>query len=276
MKKSYLALCLPLVTCMANAANKNPASIDYVNEHLPVAGNGISILGNIISTAPFVKVGDIYQGGVVFFVDETGRHGLIVAIQDFPSGSASTNTVPWAQSDYGVGTEELNGIYAGSSASTIASAAQFNPAQGNLAHCPDPADSQNSTAFCLAHNCKMTQPTSTTVTTCDPSTGPTSTPCYNDFYIGSYGELLTLFQSSIKATVNATLSQISGATPLGDYYYWSSTEDDISSDPSADEAYAVNGATGALVSDVAKTCGSTSPPSGCPTQLLKTRPIRRF
>ncbi len=33
-----------------------------------------------------VQIGDDYGGGVVFFVDETGQHGLVAAKADFPEG----------------------------------------------------------------------------------------------------------------------------------------------------------------------------------------------
>ena len=50
-------------------------------------GNGIAITSSTsaagsISVTPYVSVGDVYQGGVVFYVDATGQHGLSVAIRD--------------------------------------------------------------------------------------------------------------------------------------------------------------------------------------------------
>jgi len=46
-----------------------------------IAGNGILIANHVISVTPELSVGDFYQGGIVFFVDDTKRHGLAVALQ---------------------------------------------------------------------------------------------------------------------------------------------------------------------------------------------------
>ena len=52
------------------------------------AGSGISISNNIISTtsASGLSIGDTYQGGIIFYLDPSGFHGLIAAPSDIMGG----------------------------------------------------------------------------------------------------------------------------------------------------------------------------------------------
>lgn len=34
-----------------------------------------------------LEIGDIYQGGMIFYIDETGEHGLVAALEDLTEGS---------------------------------------------------------------------------------------------------------------------------------------------------------------------------------------------
>lgn len=40
------------------------------------------ILGQTIDTTKTIKIGDEYQGGIVFYIDKSGEHGLIAAPND--------------------------------------------------------------------------------------------------------------------------------------------------------------------------------------------------
>src|SRR5690554_5634345 len=54
-----------------------------------VAGTNITIVGNTInatSGSTTFSVGDFAQGGIVFWVDETGQHGLVCAKEDQSTG----------------------------------------------------------------------------------------------------------------------------------------------------------------------------------------------
>jgi hypothetical protein len=54
------------------------------------AGDGIDITGTTISKHKY-QVGDSAQGGIVFWVDETGEHGLVVATVDQSPGKQWSN-----------------------------------------------------------------------------------------------------------------------------------------------------------------------------------------
>ena len=75
------------------------------------AGTGIEITDNVISTIEGISlsIGDIYQGGIIFWLDDSGEHGLVAAISD-------QNTVQWYNGSFtnteargdGVGGGEMN------------------------------------------------------------------------------------------------------------------------------------------------------------------------
>ncbi len=55
------------------------------------------------------SVGDFAQGGVIFWVDEIGQHGLACAIEDLDGGSG----IQWYNGSYTTTSAEDNGVYAG-------------------------------------------------------------------------------------------------------------------------------------------------------------------
>ncbi len=68
-----------------------------------IAGTNISIVGNTISATggSTLAIGDSYQGGIIFWLDETGQHGLIAATTDQSTGmrwyaGTNTNTMAFA------------------------------------------------------------------------------------------------------------------------------------------------------------------------------------
>ena len=52
------------------------------------AGTGIDITNNVVSTTSTcgLSIGDTYQGGIIFYLDATGCHGLIAAPSDQSTG----------------------------------------------------------------------------------------------------------------------------------------------------------------------------------------------
>jgi hypothetical protein len=56
-----------------------------------IAGNGITISANVISIKP-LQLGQYYQGGIIFWLDPTTQHGLMVAKTDQSQSSAWKNT----------------------------------------------------------------------------------------------------------------------------------------------------------------------------------------
>lgn len=68
-------------------------SIEKVrNEGVYTAGTGIAIADNVISLAGSgLSVGDTYQGGIIFWLDASGEHGLIVSTTDQATGVTWSN-----------------------------------------------------------------------------------------------------------------------------------------------------------------------------------------
>ena len=87
----------------------------------------ISTVNTTISTQLYI--GQLYQGGVIFYVDGTGQHGLIASTSDlgrYPWGCQG-NTIDSTQSDLGFGLHNSNRISANCySSNTIASTACLN------------------------------------------------------------------------------------------------------------------------------------------------------
>lgn len=71
---------------------KNPLSIGETNPKHDgfeyTAGKGVSITNKIISTSNVcgLSIGDIYEGGIIFYLDASGCHGLISATADQSTG----------------------------------------------------------------------------------------------------------------------------------------------------------------------------------------------
>lgn len=71
-------------------------------------GAGIAITNNVVSTTgDTLAIGDHYQGGIIFWLDATGRHGLIAATADQSIGSH------WHNGTYRVTGASGDGLYSG-------------------------------------------------------------------------------------------------------------------------------------------------------------------
>lgn len=69
---------------------------DSVNTY--TAGTGIDITNNIVSVIGGSSehyIGELYGGGIVYYVNQTGQHGLIASLDDLDSGSG----VSWSNID---------------------------------------------------------------------------------------------------------------------------------------------------------------------------------
>jgi hypothetical protein len=135
------------------------------------------------------SVGDFAQGGVVFWVDETGQHGLVAAKQDQSSG------IRWYAGTSGNTQAKGNGPYAGEANTAIIIAAHV--AIG---------DDGNTYAARICNELQITE------------NGKT----YGDWYLPSKDELYLMFLN--KSTINAT-ARANGGSSFAGFIYWSSTED---------------------------------------------------
>lgn len=97
--------------------NSNSASPliwgDFLNDDVQINGN-LHVTGNITSDGASINlaIGDSYQGGIIFWLDETGKHGLIAATSDQSGGmnwSSNSSTSTGASGD-GIGAGLMNSL----------------------------------------------------------------------------------------------------------------------------------------------------------------------
>ena len=149
------------------------------------------------TSAPVQAIGNLYQGGMVFYIDATGQHGLIAALSDQSSG------VAWSNSKSKVTGTSDDGLGAGYMNTAIQVATQVGDA------------SPPGFAALIAADYSV-QADGVTTTGCAT---PTTASCYSDWYLPSATEL------------NLIYTKIGpGASTAGnltvDNLYWSSTEYD--------------------------------------------------
>ncbi len=135
------------------------------------------------------SVGDFAQGGIVFWVDETGEHGLICAKED-----QITTGERWNAGISGSTQAKGDGPYAGQANTSIIIAAQVSI-----------GDDGSTYAARVCNELKITEGGKT----------------YGDWYLPSKEELNLMYQN--KATINTT-AVANGGSSFDSEYYWSSTE----------------------------------------------------
>jgi hypothetical protein len=136
------------------------------------------------------KVGDFAQGGIVFWVDETGQHGLVCAKTDQSIG------VRWYAGSIGNTQAKGDGLFAGEANTSIIIAAYV--ALG---------DDENTYAARICNELQITEGGKT----------------YGDWYLPSKAELNLIYQNRI--IINTT-AMANGGSHFSADSYWSSTEED--------------------------------------------------
>ncbi|MCE7915871.1 MAG: hypothetical protein DYH15_14705 [Nitrosomonas sp. PRO4] len=134
------------------------------------------------------KIGDFYGGGIVFYVDETGLHGLIASLSD------QSNGIQWYNGAYKITDALGNSVGTGASNTTIIVDTQSSD------------DPSGNFAAKVAADFKVRNDGMT------PCTGTENEICYEDWFLPSRQELELLHQKK----------EIVGG--FADNYYWSSTE----------------------------------------------------
>ena len=177
-----------------------PAAADG-SETKVTAGTNVTVTGSGTTASPYVvnatagsgsttySVGDFAQGGIVFWVDETGQHGLVAAKEDQSTG------VSWYAGSYGNTQAKGDGPFSGEANTSIIIAAQV--AIG---------DDGSTYAARICNELQVTEGGKT----------------YGDWYLPSKEELNLMYQN--KATIDATAG-VNGGSGFASAYYWSSTED---------------------------------------------------
>jgi hypothetical protein len=214
-----------MLSTQSHAIAPNPATTAYVNEAIRTiagqltyrAGNGIAIVGDEISVTPELAVGDFYQGGIVFYVDNTRRHGLAIGL-NAPSTSPVEFSGPAPN-----GTESESRLYAlsngiGAGAANTAAMNAFQSASCNTAA----TDACLQTAGPIAS--LYTADATTGAQDCTlPTDGSTmtfsQTDCISGWYLPSVYEWLLLAQNV--TAVNTAITALGGAA-LTDTNYWTS------------------------------------------------------
>ena len=176
-----------------------PAAADG-SETKVTAGTNVTVTGSGTTASPYVvnatagsgsttySVGDFAQGGIVFWVDETGQHGLVAAKEDQSTG------VRWYAGTYGNTQAKGDGPFSGEANTSIIIAAQV--AIG---------DDGSTYAARICNELQVTEGGKT----------------YGDWYLPSKEELNLMYQN--KATIDATAG-VNGGSGFASAYYWSSTE----------------------------------------------------
>lgn len=138
-----------------------------------------------LTSAPTHYIGELFGGGIVLWVDNTGQHGLIVSLVDISTSSVWSNITvtqigPSAQSTW-------NG-------------------QGNSTAIIGQSGHTNSAA-------KL----------CDTySNANYSTGIYSDWYLPAIDQVSLIYHG--RYVLNKNIEGVTGADILGNVYYWSSTE----------------------------------------------------
>jgi len=172
-----------VVTLSNGGGSYVDSSISYT------AGQGISITSNVIEENVF-QIGDFVEGGIVFWLDETGEHGLVCSKDDQSTG------IRWSAGTLGSTYAIGSGPYSGEMNTTIIMSSSI--AVGN---------DGGSFAAKLCSGLQITEGSYT----------------YGDWYLPSPEEL-TLMTSNY-SVINAT-SLANGGSIISTGDYWSSKEND--------------------------------------------------
>lgn len=225
MKKILIGLTLimPTMNCFADEINDKIEDIHRTIKSLqeevarlpkPITyfgGEGIDINNNVISVKKERHaIGEIYHGGIIFFLDETGQHGLVASLNDLNQG------IQWRNGDSGnkVTNAKADGIGAGETNTRLIVAEQT-------------VDNQNGQfASLLAANYQVL---SDGLTPCKTPIAPNQV-CYSGWYLPSAFELQLMYDHLYSA----------GLANFSSESYWSSTEASVAS------AWQLNFASGEL------------------------------
>jgi hypothetical protein len=179
----------------ADTANWNSPHIDStdISQMGYVAGSktdstDISQMGYVAGLKTY-EVGDFAQGGIVFWVDETGQHGLVCTIEDVTS-----STIRWYAGSYGITRAVGDGVYGGEDNTNLIINAQMVL-----------GDDGNDYAASVCSDLVVTH-------------GGVD---YGDWYLPTVEELLMIGQNRV--IVNDS-SIANGGTALVTSPYWSSNE----------------------------------------------------
>ena len=175
----YTLGCMDSLACNFNpSANMVDGSCTYLEEGYDCDGNELS---------ENYEIGDLVEGGIVFYIDETGEHGLVAAIEDLTEGA--TDPYGWGYNGYEWGCYGTS--LSGAEGQAIGTG--YQNTLDIVAGCSD----TNTAAFNALN---------------------ASTEGYTDWYLPSFDELYEMYN---------TIGNGGSAGDIGgfdDTWYWSSSE----------------------------------------------------
>ena len=209
MNKKILLLssvfCSTLAT-QSYAANNNPASVAYVQTQIKVLMDYVNSKISTTPVTPTYTVGQQALGGIVFYVDSSGTHGL-VASTNYGENKTWSGAAENDSSANIIDNSTGNGIGAGATNTPIIVGAQS--AFAALQTQP------YTLAIMAAQYCVNLSAKADGVTPCD-NPGTAGEPCYADYYLPSLYELNQMYLQ------NAILHI--WQSPTDPSFLWSSTE----------------------------------------------------
>ena len=185
---------------LINLINQLNSGLGTLSNHTSDAGailnNKIDLVQNQVNELPIIthKIGDTFQGGVVFYVDATRQHGLIASLSDL-----ETEGIAWRNGEGGdrrVNARAM-GVGAGETNTRLIVAEQTVDEQ------------EGRFAALLTTNYQVTESGAPCASVFNPES-----LCYSGWYLPSAFEL-TLLYTNLKQ---------SGLSDFGNEAYWSSTE----------------------------------------------------
>lgn len=171
---------------VAQVRSKIPDVSGIATNTQAIQDTALQIRADILTVTTY-SVGDFAQGGIVFWVDETGQHGLVVSKVDQSTG------IRWYAGTNGVTRATGDGLFSGELNTSIIISSQVSI-----------GDDGSDYAAQICNNLKVTENGNT----------------YGDWYLPSNLELNLMCQN--QATINATAVSNGGSALDG--VYWSSTE----------------------------------------------------
>ena len=219
---TVLLLNLSVAEAVRPSRTSGMGSLAYIGPQGPIGPIGPQ--GPAGVDAPVHMVGDSYQGGIVFWVEPDGQHGLIAAKADQNGGVG----IQWYNGTYFATNATADGIYAGAKNTEVIISTQTNV---GLA-CSDPGSNPIYPYYCTLVS--STVPASTgdyaalvaaNYSIQDDGVTPCTVrhieTCWGDWYLPSKMEL-KLMKYSIATDNEGTIRNL-GMLTLGSLY-WTSTE----------------------------------------------------
>lgn len=183
--------CLVTVAPVQHLQAANPILVPVTLPTGPTGPRGPA--GPAGASAPVHNVGDLYAGGIVFYVTDGGQHGLIAALADQSTG------IQWSNGTYKVTGTSGDGLGAGAMNTAMIIASQIS-------------DNQNGNFAAKVAADYSVQEDGVSACTLPTYRAPASETCYGDWYLPSKVELNLLWNEQ---------GVVGGFAPIE---YWSSTE----------------------------------------------------